>query len=141
MIKVNSTLDVRNLNKLLSSFEKDVIRAVDKAALMCVTSAQENAPVDSGALKNSIHAKTSKTDGSTLAIASANALNPKADAQTDQSELKKYESKAISGVAYSPMQEFGANGLQGRYYMTKAATETAPKYFASLKKIADGEKP
>ena len=110
------TIDTSQLNALTAALVKSeakvtemASRAVAKTALDCEAAAKRKAPVDTGALRNSI--------GTSIAGLAAE-IGPT--------------------VNYAPYQEYGTSRMAAQPYMGPALDEVTPGFMSAMEQIGKG---
>lgn len=123
------------LPEIRASLAETVDRAVRKAAFDIAAHAKDLAPVDTGALKNSIWVATSKDETYGSAIQAALARNPKAKAVSPPPAPALCAAYVGAGVHYAIYVEMGTRRMAARPFMRPAADAVEPGFKAAVKAV------
>lgn len=126
-------------NGFSAAVERELEQAVVRSVMMVRAKAAQAAPVDTGALKNSIHTVTKRSSGYASAMARAQA-RPKRSSRTGEMvktiphvfpEVKPrsaFEGICAVGVEYGAAQEFGIGRSGAHPYMRPAIEHVRPLF-------------
>lgn len=126
MIGMSAEVALPGLHRLKSSLPARLQAAVDSTALIVEGEAKKNAPHDTGALRGSIFTITSKSNGYSTAMASAEALRPGSGQSIDLPALAPLTAYVVAGVRHALYQEFGSINNPPTYFMQRAAITALP---------------
>lgn len=108
-LDMDVSLDLSGLERLVRQAPAAADRGIRKLAIATQRRAQDRAPVDTGALKSSIYAVTSKGSGMAKALAEARARRPGVrQAENAPAEVRPMEAWVACGVEYGIFVEYGA---------------------------------
>lgn len=108
-LDMDVSLDLSGLERLIREAPAAADRGIRKLAFATQRTAQDRAPVDTGALKSSIYAVTSKGSGMARALAEARARRPGVrQAENAPTEARPMEAWVACGVEYGMYVEYGA---------------------------------
>jgi len=118
--------------------------AIHVTANEVVTEAQAHAPVDTGALRESIHAVTDRENGYPQAAAQAVTLRhsgnrPNSEAKTFPYVGPEHDHEAIVAacVEHGMVNEFGGGNLPARPFFVPAVEHAAPEFFNRIGKALE----
>jgi hypothetical protein len=130
---VTISVDVSGAQKLIASLEKKSMEVLDKAAFDIEADAKSLAPVDTGALKNSIYVSGARgrSGGSyatnkNAAKGAASAKGKKVKFTHEIKSASKWERIIAASVVYAVYPEF-----QGQPYMTPAVFRNRAAFIAA----------
>lgn len=113
-------------------YKKAIRRGLKAIGITAEKHAKQDAPVDTGLLRNSI---THALNGESPAITSYHA--DKGDGKGSYSGTAPNEGEDAvyigTNVEYAEYQELGTRGLGGKFFLRKAATEHTPEYKKIMK--------
>jgi HK97 gp10 family phage protein len=130
------TLDTRELDRILKGMPSKRDEIVAKAAFEIEANAKKLAPVDTGALKNSIFTKTKKRSGYRGAAADAQDKNPEVK-NLPESEFEPGDNEAVVGssVEYAFWVEMGHHKVSARPFLGTAYEMVKAKFDKMLKEL------
>lgn len=123
------------LPEIRSVLTFEVDQAVRKAAFDLAAHAKDLAPVDTGALKNSIWVLTSKDSTYGEALQAALARNPKAQAVSPPAVPPPGTAYVGAGVHYAVYVEYGTRRMAARPFMRPAADAVGPGLAGALRGV------
>lgn len=133
-MSVTTKLDTRLLDQMLRDIEPQAEALVDKTAFDIQGRAQNNAPVDTSALRNSIYTVTSRSDGYMLASQNAKAANPSAET-SPLPEPGDMEAHVGPSVEYAIYQELGTSRMPAHPYLVPAVEAVRKTWEAAWKAL------
>jgi HK97 gp10 family phage protein len=113
-----------------------VTAAIQKSARICVAKAcfdteaeaKRRAPVDTGALANSIYSNVGGKNGYPLAEAAVNAARPGAGVLPEETPANDTEGVVSVAVEYASYVEYGTVRAPAQPYFTPAVEKVAPEF-------------
>ena len=122
-MSVTTKLDLSGIERFEREFPARAEALVDKVAFDVQGRAQNMAPVDTGALRNSIYTVTRKSDGYRNAASAIKAANP--EAETAPLPIPDEELVAHVGpsVEYAIYQELGTSRMAARPFLIPAVEQ------------------
>jgi len=129
-------VDTRKLNRLIRKIPGNVADAVASVAFAIEREAKINAPVDTGALRNSIYTRIGRTGGSMVADW---VVSPDSDAVVWELPQPENETTAYIGpsVEYGVYVELGTSKQAAQPYLTPAVNSVANGLADKFGGIAD----
>lgn len=112
--------------------ERRVATIIAKAAFDVQAGAQILAPVDTGALKNSIYVSTSRDSTYRRAVQEALKANPKAEIVDEVRPSAPLQVIVGAAVRYAPYVEFGTRRMAARPYLRPAVDRVKDAFFQAL---------
>jgi len=135
-LDVRCDIDLGDLEHLAREFPETVDRAVRKTVFQIQRYAQDHVPVDTGALKASIYAVTSKTNGMAQAIGAMKARNQDAGVASGlPTQAQLNEAWLVCAAEYGMFIEYGTMHRRGN---TKKLGNRSGRIGVS---VAQGETP
>ena len=110
-------------------------QAVRKAALDIEAEAKAHAPVDTGALKNSIYTASAGKSDYSAAASAAHSANPKAQLFPDKGKAGTLRAVVAVGVSYGALIEFGGVKRAGTPFMYPAAQKVLPEFEKAIQQL------
>jgi len=119
-------IKVPEIEGLADHLEKELTTAVKQAAGRVVAVAVPKAPVDTGALRNSIGVMTFGGGGdwamnAERARSAARTKGREVGLHAPEPPMSQFEAIVFAGVEYARFMEFGTKYFTGRFFMTAAA--------------------
>lgn len=155
MFELTLESDLSQLEEIEKNTEKRIAKAVVKTAFLLQTEARILAPVDTGALRNGIHAltyggatKTGPYVPSTpyeafVVATAAYSLSVETGYFVARSRERKRMSKTKKGSVLSPVSRVGSQQtgtwVSGRWYMARAVEAVRPRFVLFLKEALEGK--
>ncbi len=120
-------VDTRKLNKLIRKIPGNVADAVASVAFAIEREAKINAPVDTGALRNSIYARIGRSGGGNFSEVAAQVSSADSDAVVWELPQPENEMTAYVGpsVEYAVYVELGTSQRAAQPYLTPAVNTVA----------------
>lgn len=135
-----AALDVQvtlgDLGPLQAALRARAAALVAKAALDIEAAAKQRAPVDTGALKNSISAVTINGSDYDANVAAAQGLNPEAQIAAAPQPADELEAFVVVPVHYAAYQEFGTVHMPAQPFLTPAIEAVAPSLRAAAEQLS-----
>ena len=107
--------------------------AVRMTAFEVERAAKLRAPVDTGAMRASIHTETSKSSNYDRYMPDAKLRRPEAKMFGKLSKAKRLEALVAVGVEYGAHVEFGTSTMAGRPFMKRALKSQETKFYHRVK--------
>ncbi len=125
-----TSLDVQitlsGLDRLEQAVRERAAALIAKAAFDIEAAAKQLAPVDTGALKNSISAVTAQGSDYDANVAAAAGLNPKAQIAAAPQPSDELEAFVVAPMEYAAYQEYGTRFMPAQPFLTPAVEAVRP---------------
>lgn len=125
-------VDTSRLDRILRNLEGNIEEALSAVGFSVEGKAKNNAPVDTGALRNSIYTRAYSRDGESMARAMVRAANP----QAEITPLPAPESRNVvhvgPSVNYALYVEFGTNRMGARPFLSQAVRDVTDEMAAAM---------
>ena len=128
-------VDTQVAEQLLKDIPEKTDRIVRKHAFAIEAAAKIMAPVDTSALKNSIHTRTSKTDGAADAESMATSANPGYGFDPAPKAKKLGIAYVGAGMEYAFYVEFGTSRTPAQPFLGPAVEQQRTAFFRDLENV------
>ena len=132
-------VDTRKLNRLIRKIPGNVADAVASVAFAIEREAKINAPVDTGALRNSIYARIGRNGGGNFSEIAGQVSSANGDARVGELPQPENETTAYVGpsVEYAVYVELGTSKMAAQPYLTPAVNAVANGLASKFGGVAD----
>jgi len=135
-IIIAAELKEDRLGHLRGELRHQAGKAVREVAMAIQIAAQDNAPVDTGALKNSIYTSTARSSSYDEAQEKALKSNPQAQLLPEVEPPRDDLTAIVAvGAEYGVYVEMGAEGRPAQPYLGPAAEAARPAFEAAMRKL------
>jgi len=132
---ISAKLDMSGLERIERELLPKAEALVNKTAFDVQGRAQNNAPVDTSALRNSIYTVTRQSDGFQVAASAAQAQNPKAEIVPIPSPIEELAAHVGPSVEYGIYQELGTVRMGAHPFLVPAVESLRLTWKAAWKAL------
>jgi HK97 gp10 family phage protein len=133
----STRVDFNHFPEYESRLQQAADKMVRKAALDIERLAKQKAPVDTGALRNSIYTVTSTDSDYTAASSSAGKRNQDAEQFPPVEQQPPGQAIVAVGMSYGAYVEYGTRHMAARPYLTPAAETVRPQFLAAMGRLEE----
>lgn len=142
MAKPRVSLDTRRLNRIINNTGKNKKKALKIAAFEVEREAKMNAPVDTGALRNSIYTRVGSNDSGDFQQVKGEVENRNEGAEVVELPRPRSEDTAVVGpsVEYAVYVEYGTHNQSAQPFLTPAVETVTSKLDRIFRQVfTDGQ--
>jgi len=134
-MSITTRLETKGIDRILRELEPKAEALIDKTAFEIQARAQNAAPVDTGALRNSIYTVTQRSNGYRDAARRAKASNPKAVIAPFPEPSGNLEAHIGPSVEYAIYQEMGTSKMSAHPFLVPAVEALRKSWEAAWKAL------
>ncbi|HLH22445.1 MAG TPA: HK97-gp10 family putative phage morphogenesis protein [Chloroflexota bacterium] len=135
MFSLSSTLTYAGLQAFRDSLHDRADEVIRKAAFDVEARAKQAAPIDTGALRNSIYTRTRKESGYGAARSAAQGANGQARMLPEHERPDDLAAVVAVGAEYGVYVELGTRRMGARPFLGPAAEAVRPAFVEAMKAL------